>query len=74
LTASDLIDLIVEDIGLWIGLSSVFILATSEILSPNYGKIDIPFDLRNLRRIALAFGAVFLIIAAAKVTVFLLPI
>ena len=48
------------DISLWLAVISIFLLVTSELSSPRYGRINMPINNKRLRRIALAMGALFL--------------
>ena len=48
------------DISLWLAVISIFLLVTSELSSPRYGRINMPINNKRLRRIALAMGLFFL--------------
>jgi len=48
------------DISLWLAITSVILLATSELLSSYYGKINIIVDRKKLRTAALTLGLLFM--------------
>jgi len=48
------------DISLWLAITSIILLATSELLSPNYGKINIIIDRKRLRTAALSISLLFM--------------
>jgi len=48
------------DISLWLAITSIILLATSELLSPYYGKTNIIIDRKRLRTAALTLGLLFL--------------
>lgn len=55
------------DIGLWLAVSSIVLLITSEMLAPHYGRARTVIDVKRLRVIAIVSGLTFLIIAAIRV-------
>jgi len=48
------------DISLWLAVISIFLLVTSELVSPRYGRINMSINKKRLRSIALAVGVLFL--------------
>jgi hypothetical protein len=48
------------DISLWLAVTAIILLVTSEFVSPYYGKNKIPINKQNLRNAALIVGALFL--------------
>jgi len=56
------------DIGLWLGVSAVILLITSELLAPYYGRSKIAMDVKRLRTVAIAAGITFLIIAIVRIS------
>jgi len=48
------------DISLWLAITSIILLATSELLSPHYGQINIIIDRKRLRTAALTLGLLFM--------------
>jgi len=48
------------DISLWLAFTAIVLLATSELLSPHYGKTYVLIEKRRLRGIALMLGILFL--------------
>ncbi len=56
------------DIGLWLAISSIILLVTSELLAPYYGRIKMVIDVKRLRIIAIGSGLAFLVIAAVRIS------
>jgi len=54
------------DIGLWIAVTAIILLATSELLAPYYGRTSLVIDRKRMRLAALALGIVFLIFVAIR--------
>jgi len=48
------------DIILWLVITAIILLITSEIISPYYGKTAVIIEKRRLRKIALIVGLVFI--------------
>jgi hypothetical protein len=48
------------DISLLLGLASIILLITSELLFPYYGKTNLKINRRKLRNAAITFSALFL--------------
>jgi len=48
------------DINLWLAAIALILLATSEILSPYYGRTGIFLDRRKLRIVAFVVGIIFM--------------
>ena len=48
------------DISLWLAVTAIILLITSEILSSRYGRINIRIDKKRLNKIAIAVSIVFL--------------
>jgi len=55
------------DIGLWIAVIALILLAKSEILSPYYGETGIVIEENRLRIVALFFAMLFMLIALIRV-------
>lgn len=55
------------DISLWLAIAAVILLITSEILSPQYGKINIQINKKRLRNAGVAVSTLFLITIAIRV-------
>ena len=55
------------DISLWLAITAIILLITSEMLSPRYGKINIHINKKRLRNAALAVSILFLITVAIRV-------
>jgi len=48
------------DISLWLAITAVILLITSELLSPYYGKTDIRISKKILRNVAFGVSILFL--------------
>lgn len=48
------------DISLWLAITAIILLITSEMLSPRYGKINILIDNKKLENAAFAVSILFL--------------
>ncbi|MBO3804044.1 MAG: hypothetical protein JTT11_09305 [Candidatus Brockarchaeota archaeon] len=55
------------DLSLWLAVVSIILLATSELLSPYYGRTGIALDKRVLRSASLAAGILFLFTVAVRI-------
>lgn len=56
------------DISLWLAISAIILLITSEMLSPHYGKINILINRNRLRNVALVVSILFLVMLAIGIT------
>ncbi|MGH9877249.1 MAG: hypothetical protein ACRD3Z_05240 [Nitrososphaerales archaeon] len=52
------------DLGAWLGVSAFMILVASEVISPDYGRINTLVDFGKMRRVAIALSVAFLSISA----------
>lgn len=50
-----------SDIILWLAITAIILLATSELISPYYGKTNLLIDKGRLRLAALGVGIVFIV-------------
>jgi len=48
------------DVSLWLAVTAIILLATSELLSPYYGKTNLLIERKRLRNIALTISLLFL--------------
>ena len=48
------------DLSLWTAITSIILLATSELLSPYYGRTRLMINKRRLRIVALVIALIFL--------------
>jgi len=62
------------DISLWLAIAAIILLITSEILSPQYGKINIRINRKKLRNSALAISILFLTTIAIRIINIILTI
>ena len=56
------------DISLWLAVTAIILLITSEIISPYHGKTNITINKKRLRNTALAVSILFLITVAVRIT------
>jgi len=55
------------DISLWLAITAIILLITSELISPYYGKTNILINKKRLRNAALTMGILFLITVAIRI-------
>jgi hypothetical protein len=55
------------DISLWLAVTSIILLITSELISPYYGKTNILINKRRLRNVAIIVSTLFLITVAIRI-------
>jgi len=55
------------DISLWLAVTAIILLITSELISPYYGKTNILINKKRLRNVALTTGILFLITVAIQI-------
>ena len=55
------------DISLWLAVTAIILLVTSELISPRYGKTNIQIEKKKLRNIALTISTLFLITVAIRI-------
>jgi len=55
------------DLSLWLAISSIFLLATSELIRPNYGQTGLIIEKGRLRTVALILGVLFLSTVAIRI-------
>jgi len=48
------------DLSLWLAITAIILLITSELLSPYYGRINVYINRKRLRNAALAVSILFL--------------
>jgi len=56
-----------NDISLWLAITSIILLITSELISPHYGRTNLLVNKRLLRNTALALGTLFLLTVVIRV-------
>jgi len=56
-----------QELSLWLAISSIILLATSELLSPYYGRTGLVIEKGRLRRMALVLGVLFLSTVAIRI-------
>jgi len=55
------------DISLWLAVTAIILLITSEMLSPYYGKINIYINKKRLKNTALAVSMAFLFTVGVRI-------
>ena len=55
------------DISLWLAITAIVLLVTSEMLSPYYGKINIRIAKKKLKNAAFAVSILFLATVAIRI-------
>jgi len=55
------------DISLWLAVTAVILLATSELISPYYGKTNLLINKKRLRGAALLLGTLFMITVLIRI-------
>ncbi len=55
------------DVSLWLAVTAIILLVTSELISPYYGKTSLIINRKKLRNVALAVSALFLITVAIRI-------
>jgi hypothetical protein len=49
------------DITLWLAITAIILLVTVELISPNYGRLNILIDKNRLRLTSLLVGIAFIV-------------
>jgi len=55
------------DISLWLAVTAIILLITSELISPYYGKTNLLINKKRLRNVALIMSILFLITVALRI-------
>jgi len=55
------------DISLWLAITAIILLITSELISPYYGKTNLQINKKRLKNAALTIGILFLITVAIRI-------
>jgi len=55
------------DISLWLAVTAIILLATSELVSPYYGKTNLLINKKRLRGAALLLGTLFMITVLIRI-------
>jgi hypothetical protein len=55
------------DISLWLAVTAIILLITSELISPYYGKTKLLINKKRLRNVALAVSTLFLITVTIRI-------
>jgi len=55
------------DISLWLAVTAIILLATSELISPHYGQTSLIIEKRRLRQAALILGILFMITVIVRI-------
>jgi hypothetical protein len=54
-------------ISLWLAVTAIILLITSELMSPYYGKTNLLINRKRLRNVALTVSVLFLITVAIRI-------
>lgn len=54
-------------ISLLTAITAIILLITSEMLSPYYGKVNIPINKKRLKNVAIGFSIIFLATVTARI-------
>jgi hypothetical protein len=55
------------DISLWLAITAIILLITSELISPYYGKTNLLINKKKLRNVALTVSTLFLATVAIRI-------
>lgn len=55
------------DLSLWLAVTAIILLATSELISPYHGRTNLMIDKKRLRQVAITVGLLFLATVAIRV-------
>jgi len=55
------------DLSLWIAVTAIILLVTSELLSPYYGRTSIIVNKKRLRMVSLSLGILFMLTVIIRV-------
>jgi len=55
------------DISLWLAITAIILLITSELISPYYGKTNILINKRRIRNVSIIVSTLFLITVAIRI-------
>ena len=56
-----------NDVSLWLAVTSIILLITSELISPHYGRTNLLINKKLLRNTALILGTLFLLTVAIRI-------
>jgi hypothetical protein len=56
-----------SDISVWLAITAIILLVTSELISPYYGKTSLIVNKKRLRNTALVVSTLFIITVALRV-------
>jgi len=51
----------IYDLSLWLAITAIILLITSELLSPNYGRTNLIIEKKRLKKAALTLSILFMI-------------
>jgi hypothetical protein len=55
------------DISLWLAITAIVLLITSELISPYYGKTNLLINRNRLRNVAMLVSILFLVTVAIRI-------
>jgi hypothetical protein len=60
------------DISLFLAVTAIILLVTSELLSPYYGKTNLTINRKRLRNVALASSTLFLVTVVIEIVIIII--
>ena len=55
------------DLSLWLAVTAIILLITSELISPHYGRTNLLVNKKRLKNVALTVSILFLITVAIRI-------
>ena len=55
------------DLSLWLAVTAILLLVTSELISPRYGKTNLLIEKKRLRNVALTISILFLVTVIIRI-------
>jgi len=55
------------DLSLWLAVTAIILLVTSELISPRYGKTNLLIEKKRLRNVALTISILFLVTVIIRI-------
>lgn len=55
------------DISLLTAITAIILLITSEMLSPYYGKVNVPINKKRLKHVSIGFSIIFLATVVVRI-------
>jgi len=62
------------DISLFLAVTAIILLVTSELISPYYGKTNLLINKKRLRNVALTISTLFLVTVAVRIVTIIISL